>query len=94
MTVFVYTHHQFPWKKNGLRKTYFQAYDKPDTFEMDDYSKVPPMEDFRRTIFWKPDVKTDANGHATLEFWNNSSARRLFISAEGMTAEGVLLTNE
>jgi len=77
-----------------LRNTYFQAYDKPDTFEMDDYSKVPPMEDFRRTIFWKPDVKTDANGHATLEFWNNSSARRLFISAEGMTAEGVLLTNE
>ena len=94
VTVFVYTHHQFPWKKNGLRNTYFQAYDKPDTFEMDDYSKVPPMEDFRRTIFWKPDVKTDANGHATLEFWNNSSARRLFISAEGMTAEGVLLTNE
>ena len=94
VTVFVYTHHHVPWKKNGLRKTYFQAFDKPDTLEMDDYSKLPPMEDFRRTIFWAPDVKTDANGHATVEFWNNSSARRLYISAEGMTKDGVFLINE
>ena len=94
VTVFLYTHHTFPWKKNGLRKTFFQAYDQPDTFEMDDYSKVPPMEDFRRTLIWAPDVKTDANGHATVEFWNNSSARRLYISAEGMTEKGMFLTNE
>lgn len=94
VTLFVYTHHQFNWKKNGSRRTHFQAFDKPDTFEMDDYSKVPPMEDFRRTIFWAPDIKTDDKGHATVEFWNNSSARRLYISAEGMTAEGTVLTNE
>ncbi|MBO4672786.1 MAG: hypothetical protein J5616_00335 [Bacteroidaceae bacterium] len=94
VTVFVYTHLALPWKKNGLRRTHFQAYDKPDTFEMDDYSKVPPMEDFRRTIYWKPDVETDAQGRATIEFWNNSSAHRLFISAEGMTPDGKILTNE
>ena len=94
VTIFIYTHHQFPWKKNGLRRTHFQAFDKPDTFKMDDYSKLPPMEDFRRTVFWTPDVKTDENGHATVEFYNNSSARRLYISAEGMTEEGRILTNE
>lgn len=94
VTVFVYTHLRFPWKKNGLRRTHFQAYDKPDTFEMDDYSQVPPMEDFRRTVFWKPDVEADAQGRATIEFWNNSSAHRLFISAEGMTPDGKVLTNE
>lgn len=94
VTIFVYTHHQFPWKKNGLRKTFFQAYSAPDTFEMDDYSKVPPMEDFRRTVFWAPEVKTDSEGRATVEFWNNSSARRLYISVEGMTQEGEILTNE
>ena len=94
VTIFVYTHYLFPWKHDGQRRTFFQAFDKPDTFEMDDYSKIPPMEDFRRTLFWAPDVKTDAQGHATVEFWNNSSARQLYISAEGMTAEGKFLTNE
>lgn len=94
VTVFVYTHQTFPWKKNGLRQTHFQAYDQPDTFEMDDYSLVSPMEDFRRTLFWAPEVKTDEEGKATVEFWNNSSARRLYISVEGMTGEGEFMTNE
>jgi len=94
VTIFVYTRYLFPWKRDGQRKTFFQAFDKPDTFEMDDYSKIPPIEDFRRTIYWTPDIKTDAQGHATVEFWNNSSARRLYISTEGMTSEGQILTNE
>ncbi len=94
VTVFVYTRYLFPWKRDGQRRTFFHAYDQVDTFEMDDYSKVPPMEDFRRTLFWTPNIKTDAQGHATVEFYNNSSARRLYISAEGMTEDGKFLTNE
>lgn len=94
VTIFLYTHHTSPWKLNGLRRTHFQAYDKPDTFEMDDYTHVPPMEDFRRTIFWAPEVHADKDGKAHLEFWNNSSAHYLFISAEGFTSDGQILTNE
>lgn len=94
VTIFLYTHHTSPWKLNGLRRTHFQAYDKPDTFEMDDYTHVPPMEDFRRTIFWAPEVHADKDGKAHLEFWNNSSAHHLFISAEGFTSDGQILTNE
>jgi len=76
------------------RLTYFEAYNDPSTFVMDDYSQLPLMEDFRRTIFWEPDIKTDENGNAHIEFYNNSSAKRLYISAEGLDREGRFLVNE
>lgn len=91
---FVYTHPLFYFKEKGLRKSHFYGYNKPTKFEMEDYSIVPPMEDFRRTIFWDANVKTDSKGHAKVEFYNNSSATQLFISAEGITPEGKFLINE
>lgn len=49
------------------------------------------MADFRRTLYWAPNVKTDDKGHATIEFWNNSSCHEMYISAEGVSADGTLL---
>ena len=93
--IFVYRHPLYDsHNPKGLRKTHFQGFNVPTTFEMEDYSVLPPMEDFRRTLFWAPDVKTDANGDATVEFFNNSSARQFFISAEGITPEGHILVSE
>lgn len=94
VTVFVYTHHKFQVKQKGLRNTHFQGYNKPSTFVMEDYSALPPMEDYRRTLFWEPDVKTDAEGRATVEFFNNSSCHEMYISCEGMTPEGKFMVNE
>ena len=94
VTVFVYTHKKMAYKQKGLRNTHFQGYNKPSTFEMEDYSVLPPMEDFRRTLFWEPNVKTDAQGNATVEFWNNSSCHEMHISCEGMTPEGKFMVNE
>ena len=94
VTIFVYTHHTYLRNVKGLRRTYFQAYNDPQTFKMDDYSVLPPMEDFRRTIYWEPNVKTDAEGNAHLEFYNNSSCRYMHISAEGMDQNGNLVVNE
>ena len=61
---------------------------------MDDYSILPPMEDFRRTIYWDANVKTDANGKATVEFYNNYTAKNIFVSAEGVNSDGKFLVNE
>ena len=94
VTVFVYTHKKLAYKQKGLRNTHFQGYNKPSTFEMEDYSVLPPMEDYRRTIFWEPNVKTDAQGNATVEFWNNSTCHEMHISCEGMTPEGKFMVNE
>jgi len=90
----IYTHIEHIKKIKGHVNRRFHAFDKVETFHMDDYSVLPPMEDFRRTIFWEPEIKTDANGKAHVEFYNNSSARKLYISAEGITKDGHVLVNE
>ena len=94
VTVFVYTHHSFFGNVKGLRRTYFQGYNVPSTFEMNDYSLLPPMEDFRRTLYWNPDVTTDKEGKAVIEFYNNSTCREIQVSAEGITPDGRCIFNE
>jgi hypothetical protein len=45
-------------------------------------------DDYRRTLWWEPDVVADENGNASVEFYNNSTCSQLYISAEGMTGDG------
>lgn len=93
--IYIYRHHVFSTEsQKGLRHTYFQGFNVPETFRTEDYSVVPPMEDFRRTIYWNPSIKTDKDGCAKVEFYNNSSCKEMYISTEGMTEEGKLLMNE
>lgn len=91
---FVYQHPLFGFKQKGLRRTHFEGFNVPTTFEMEDYSVVPRSEDFRRTLYWAPNIKTDIRGRATVEFYNNSSCNSMFISAEGLTEDGKFLINE
>ena len=94
VTVFLYTHHQFQPNVKGVRRTHFQGYNVPTAFEMNDYGVMPPMEDFRRTLYWNPNVTTDREGKATVEFYNNSSCRGIHVSAEGITPDGRCIFNE
>ena len=94
VTVFLYTHTSLKVASKGIRNTHFQGYNKPTTFETEDYGILPPVEDFRRTLFWAPDIRTDAEGKARVEFWNNSSCKEMHISCEGMTLGGQMLINE
>ena len=92
VTIFVYTHATYSTASNkGLRKTHFQGFNAPTVFETEDYSILPPMDDFRRTLWWEPSIQADANGEATVEFYNNSSANELFLSIEGMTPGGTFV---
>lgn len=95
VVIFVYSHPSYSTESNkGLRKTHFLGYNIPSKFEMEDYSIMPPMDDFRRTLFWNPDVRTDATGKAHIEFFNNSTAHEMLLSVEGMTGDGQFLSNE
>ena len=75
-------------KLKGIRYTTFQGYDPVEVFETEDYSVMPPMNDFRRTLYWNPNLWTDENGKAHVEFWNNSTCTEMIISAEGITDDG------
>src|SRR5574344_129624 len=88
VTVFVYTHHEFPITQKGVRSTHFNGYSKATTFEMNDYRMLPPQADFRRTLYWNPNVTTDDKGKAEIEFYNNSSCKQMIISAECITKDG------
>ena len=88
VTVFLYSHHTFPARHKGQRRTYFDGYSKVETFQMPDYSLMPKEVDHRRTLYWNPAVRADAKGKATVEFYNNSSCKELAVSAEGITADG------
>ena len=93
--VYIYSHRIFSSESNkGLRRTYFQGFNQASTFKTEDYNVIPPMADFRRTIWWQPNIITDAQGKAKVEFFNNSTCEEMYISVEGMTPDGKILVNE
>ena len=93
--IYLYTHVKYSTESNkGLRRTYFQGFNQASTFKTEDYSVIPPMADFRRTIWWQPDITTDDEGKAKVEFFNNSTCEEMYISVEGMTQDGKVLVNE
>lgn len=87
--VFIYPRYKFNVPTKGFRRTTFKGFNEMETFHSPDYSVLPPDADYRRTLYWNPNVLTDANGTAEVQFYNNSRAQSLSISAEGVTHEGV-----
>lgn len=70
-------------------KTAIRGVEPRTEFYHCDYSQQPlPNEDHRRTLYWNPNVTTDKDGKAKIEFYNNSTCRLLVISAEGITKDG------
>ena len=93
--IYVYLHTIFTTESNkGIRRTYYDGFNIASTFKMEDYSVIPPTADFRRTIYWQPDIITDAQGKAKVEFFNNATCEEMYISVEGMTSDGKILVNE
>ncbi len=58
------------------------------------YKQKPVGEptDYRRTLYWEPNLKLDAEGKADIRFYNNSRHTWMNVSIEGMTPAGVLQT--
>jgi TonB-dependent SusC/RagA subfamily outer membrane receptor len=46
--------------------------------------------DFRSTLHWQPNVKTDANGKATITYWNTDAKSNIRIIAEGVSKQGMV----
>ena len=74
----------------GKRKTIFEGYSNVRQFYSPDYKTVglPDEKDYRRTLYWNPNVKTNKDGKATVTFYNNKTCNSLSVSSEGITKEG------
>ena len=86
--VYCFTKPGIKSKVKGIRYTSYQGFDPVEIFQTEDYNEMPPMDDFRRTLYWNPNIWTDKDGKAHVEFWNNSICTDMIISAEGVTDEG------
>lgn len=76
-------------RKLGVRKTVLNGYSILKEFYSPDYTILPPESDYRRTLYWNPNIKTDEHGKAKVQFYNNSNCRQMIISAETITSDGV-----
>ena len=75
----------------GRRVTKVQGYSIPVSFYSPQYPEGPVSGtvDSRRTLYWDPNVITDNEGHARVEFYNNGFTRKFSINATGITASGI-----
>ena len=65
-----------------------------EDFYHPDYKRNPPTEgqkDYRRTLYWNPDLQLDASGHARISFFNNSQQTQICVEANGQATDGSLL---
>lgn len=73
----------------GMRRATLEGYTATEEFHSPDYSDVAAFPtDFRRTLYWAPTVTPDADGTATVRFYNNSRTRRFHVSAATLTPSG------
>ena len=86
----------------GKRVTYrdrryvLQGFNVADDFYQPDYSRHPlpdGQKDYRRTLYWNPDLKFDDEGRATVTFFTGSRPTTIAVDANGQAADGTLLRN-
>ena len=69
---------------NGLqlhREFYSPAYETKEQLE----KRIP---DFRNTLLWSPDINTDAEGKATLQFYSSDRAGKYIAVLQGINKNG------
>ncbi|HEY8916089.1 MAG TPA: hypothetical protein VIM87_06600 [Chitinophaga sp.] len=60
-------------------------------FYQPDYDKAPdPLPDYRNTLLWAPDIITDENGNATLEFFSSDINTAFYGIVEGISGTGMV----
>ena len=86
--------------EQAKRRTYrdrfmnLQGYSYPAEFYSPDYSKQTPpdsVKDYRRTLYWNPNLMLDKDGKATVTLYNNARTTQISVDAAGQAADGTLL---
>ena len=77
---------------NGVRNTTYSGYSYVKEFYSPQYNKFqrPKDRDYRRTLYWNPNIKTSKDGKAYISFFNNNSCKTMNINAETVTGNGVV----
>ena len=79
------------------RRYVLDGFAAPAEFYSPNYSryKLPEgQKDYRRTLYWNPSLKLDAEGRARVTLYNNSRTTQIEVEAAGQAADGTLLWNK
>ena len=79
------------------RRYILPGFSYPAEFYSPDYSRQTPpdsVKDYRRTLYWNPNLMLDENGKATVTLSNCSRTTRPVVTTAGQAADGTLLWNE
>jgi hypothetical protein len=76
------------------RITTVDGFSFPYSFYSPEYptGPIPGDVDYRRTLYWNPNVITDENGNVNVEFYNSSITKHFNVEAAGITSSGVPYT--
>ena len=89
VSIYVYTYPSSGVKPmKGIRITHFEGFNVAKEYETEKIVGILPEKDYRRTLYWNPNVKTNENGETTIEFLPSPSSERMFLSAEGFSVDG------
>lgn len=90
--VFVELHPELRVKmRSGMRRTTLEGYSNVIEFYSPDYTNVEPFDtDYRRTLYWNPEVMPDSTGRATVRFFNNSRAKNFGITTATVAPDGTI----
>ena len=72
---------------HGIRRTIIQGYNEPAQFYSPQYADISVLDvpdDTRRTLYWNPSARTDANGEVHIELYNGRNMSYLNVSAEAI----------
>ncbi len=95
--IFLYLDPKAKNDRKGERNTLVQGYTKYVDFYSPDYEDLvmPDEKDFRRTLYWNPNIKTDAGGKAKAVFYNNGQCTDMEMEATTVCPSGnVAVTKE
>lgn len=76
----------------GIRETTFAGFSNIKEFYSPNYTKIllPDEKDHRRTLYWNPDVLTDKDGKASIQFYNNENCTSMNVSVETVSSNGAI----
>jgi len=74
-------------------RQYYEFVSTEKTVEFPDYSVGSnlddPRADLRNTLYWNPEIHTDENGHALIEFYTSDDFSDYVIQVHGITGSGL-----
>ena len=76
------------------RRYILRGFSAPMEFYQPDYSQkpLPDVKDYRRTLYWNPELQLDGDGKAEFQFYSNGKQTHIGVTAEGLASDGTLLS--